>query len=142
MAIIEDLGLTVCVQIDGTPTPEYDDPGPCVEDMGDPASTRVCNKYIEVKDNAEYAFQFSATGKQEWLSQSRKHGFAFRFSVDGEALSSQLFMAGDYGMVRLDEGVCSFYNGKSWLRRYKFTVVNRGWLLRFNYDSAGANMVE
>jgi hypothetical protein len=126
MAVIEDLGLTVRVQIDGMPTPEYDDPDPCADNMGDPAYTRVCNKYIEAKDNAEYTFQFSATGKQEWLSRSPAHAFAFEFYVDGRRMSGSLFRAAHRGTVRLEEGVISLHNGTLLLHRYRFAAVNPG----------------
>lgn len=129
MAIIEDLGLTISIHIDGTPVPEYDDPEPCVDDIGDPAYTHVCNKYIEVKDNAEYAFHFSAIGEQKWLSQTSSHGFTFTFYVDGKAMASHVLKAVHQGVRLINQGVISFENGQTVLRRYRFAAVNMGKVL-------------
>ncbi|KAL2276409.1 hypothetical protein FJTKL_00923 [Diaporthe vaccinii] len=54
MAIIEELGLEVKVQVGGSAATEYTDPEPDVDDACT-ETTRACHRYVESVDNAEFA---------------------------------------------------------------------------------------
>jgi len=54
MAIIEDLGLSVTIEVNGTPLEEYNDAKPSEDSTVDQTVTKVCSKYVEAKDGAEY----------------------------------------------------------------------------------------
>ncbi|KAB5582772.1 hypothetical protein GE09DRAFT_1246627 [Coniochaeta sp. 2T2.1] len=86
MAVIQDPGLSVTVQVDCTPLEEYDDPQPDQQNPADKGAVGVCHKYVEAKDGAQYEIRLEATPDQEWISKALDEDRVLRFLVyvDGD----------------------------------------------------------
>lgn len=85
MAIVEDLGLEVKIQVDGSATAEYTDEEPDEDTLSQ--TYKTCHHYVESIDNAEFAIhvgliQGTSTG-QEWIGRSREHRLSFSVAFDG-----------------------------------------------------------
>lgn len=126
MAVIEHLGLAVSIEINGVATPEYDDPEPS-DNIGDPAFTAVCNKYIESQDDAEYAIHCRVTDEQKWLRESENRAINFTPVIDGKWIPGSLI---EPGYRDLDEthikGNRSGSTTTPMLQRFRFTAVKTG----------------
>lgn len=86
MAIIEELGLEVKVNVNGSASAEYPDEEPNVDDTRGQI-TKACHHYVESVDNAEFGIHVGLipgtnTG-QEWTSRSQNHGLSFSVAFDG-----------------------------------------------------------
>jgi hypothetical protein len=123
MAIIEELGVEVRVQVGGAAVTEYTDPEPDVNDAC-AQTTKVCHRYIESFDNAEFAIHVGMipgvnTG-QEWIGGSRNHGLSFLLEIDGDAVSS-LMVHQDH----ISEVLKGIYDGENQrLRKFHFASVS------------------
>jgi hypothetical protein len=121
MAVIEHLGLAVSIEINGVATPEYDDPEPC-DNIGDPAYTAVCHKYIESRDDAEYVIRCRVTDKQKWLRESKDRCLHFWALIDGKfARGAGMRNGHDYEVV-----IKGIESSATTLHGFRFTAVNTG----------------
>jgi hypothetical protein len=87
MAIIEELGLNVKVQVNGSAAAEYPDEEPDVEDANCSETTKACHRYVESVDNTEFAIHVGlipgSNTAQEWIGRSPYHRLAFSAAFDG-----------------------------------------------------------
>lgn len=87
MAIIEELGLEVKVNVNGSAAAEYPDEEPDIDDDARRQTTHACHHYVESVDNAEFAIHVGLTPGtntgQKWISRSRSHGLSFLVAFDG-----------------------------------------------------------
>ena len=137
MAIIEDLGLSVVINIDGADAVEYDDPEP-EPDRKYPDST-VVSKYIESKDDKEYQINCRVLPQHLWLSEADERLLSFHAHIDGACQARKSVR--NYPNTRNHEngtviqGSIIRPTGASSevLRRFKFSAVTTGTGLR-SYD--------
>ncbi|RKU46947.1 hypothetical protein DL546_005577 [Coniochaeta pulveracea] len=83
MAIFPDLGISVTVHINDTPTVEYDDPEPQLETKINRALTRVCGKYIKSELNSRYTIVCEVWPRHTWIGSKAGNELAFHAFVDG-----------------------------------------------------------
>lgn len=81
MAVIDSLGISVHVQIDGTAAVEYVDPDPS-PDVKYP-TVPVVSRYIESKDGTEYAIACMTLLQHSWLSRRIDYRLSFAVHIDG-----------------------------------------------------------
>ncbi|KAH8743369.1 hypothetical protein F5883DRAFT_477156 [Diaporthe sp. PMI_573] len=91
MAIIEELGVEVKVQIGASAATEYIDPEPYVDNDAHSQTTNICHRYVESVDNAEFAIHVGlipgTNVGQQWIGSSRKHALSFSVTIDGTGAS-------------------------------------------------------
>lgn len=132
MAVIEDLGLAVTIQVNGAPLDEYVDPTPCEDTPVDENAPPVCSNYVEVKDGAEYAIHLKALKKNQWISRSapKDHILSMKVYMDGKLQMStkSLFRENKdrFGGVCMD-GVAEYRDShRRNIRKFKFHTLNIG----------------
>jgi len=82
MTVIEDLGLSVSVHVNGEALVEYDDLD-VTPDTKYPNS-RIVSRYIESKDNTEYHIACQVLPQHTWLSGEGKRRVSFHAYTDGK----------------------------------------------------------
>ncbi|KAG6360097.1 hypothetical protein INS49_011153 [Diaporthe citri] len=87
MAVIEELGLEVKVNVNGSAAAECPDEEPDVNNNARRQTANVCHRYVESVDNAGFAINVGLipgtnTG-QEWVGRSQNHGLSFTVAFDG-----------------------------------------------------------
>jgi len=97
MAIIESLGLAVSVVIDGTPVAEYDDPEVGQRQELEFGSAKAVTKYIESRDDTEYAIRVEALPTHRWLPSNRDHLLTMYIYIDGKYQRSKAIEATSWG---------------------------------------------
>ncbi|KAB5585799.1 hypothetical protein GE09DRAFT_1210387 [Coniochaeta sp. 2T2.1] len=128
MPIIEDVGLTAAIHINGAPAAEYRDPvkNP---DRKYPAAEFI-SKYIEAKDGVEYSIVCTATPQNLWLAQGdpaaakdSARAVVFSIQIDGVDQAST-YVVNTHQTARI-EGVQGQAPGDSQqtLRKFKFNAV-------------------
>lgn len=130
MAIIEDLGLVVTIQVNGTPLDEYDDPNPSEDDTVDRTLTAVSQKYVEARDDAEYRIHCKALPGNRWLSEAAPeyHLLLFEVEIDGKlqaerglSWNRQVMHGGLYV-----EGKIEYRDTQVSVRRFRFRTIQTG----------------
>ncbi|KAB5582774.1 hypothetical protein GE09DRAFT_1076383 [Coniochaeta sp. 2T2.1] len=126
MAVIEHLGLSVTVHVDGSDTAEYDDPEP-VPDKEFPHST-VVSKYIESKDDEEYQIHCRVLPQHSWLSKSTAEPrvLTFHTFTDGHWRNGRVhYREKGNGFVLSIQGAVATPAGESYsiLSKFKFSPV-------------------
>ncbi|KAJ9165032.1 hypothetical protein NKR19_g821 [Coniochaeta hoffmannii] len=127
MAIIEDLGLSVTIEVNGTPLEEYNDAKPSEDSTVDQTVTKVCSKYVEAKDGAEYVVHCKAMPNNTWISSSapKDHIFVFDVYVDGKLQRSKVLIwkrQTDHGGVSAD-GAAEYHGPRKLIRRFSFSTI-------------------
>ncbi|KAB5585798.1 hypothetical protein GE09DRAFT_1180965 [Coniochaeta sp. 2T2.1] len=89
MAVIEDLGLSVTVHIDGADTVEYEDPEPS-QDKKFPEA-RVVSHYIQSEDDKEYQIHCQVLRQHSWLSEADGRVLSVHAYTDGHWRSGQIY---------------------------------------------------
>lgn len=127
MAIIEELGLQVNVNVNGIAAAEYPDEKP--DDKYEPGSktTKVCHHYVESVDNAEFAIHFELiaginTG-QLWISRSQNNALCFSVALDGGRDVTATWVTERSG-PREVKGI--YGPGNTTFRKFCFAAVSTG----------------
>lgn len=125
MAVIEELGIEVKVNVNGSAATEYPDEEPDVDARRQTANTR--HHYVESVDNTEFAIHVGLipgtnTG-QEWISRSQNHGLSFQVALDGgpDVAAASVFK---HQNTELLEGVPNCEDRT--LRKFLFSPVTTG----------------
>jgi gamma-glutamyl:cysteine ligase YbdK (ATP-grasp superfamily) len=71
MAIIEELGLEVKVQVDGSAGAEYTEEEPEIIEDACSKTTKACHRYVESVDNAEFAISPKNRAREARKAQAR-----------------------------------------------------------------------
>lgn len=125
MAIIEDLGLEVNVQVDGSATAEYPDEEP--DDHGFNQTTKTSHHYVESIDNAEFAIHVGLIPGlhigQEWVDRSRDHRLSFLVAFDGGPNITSKLVQHDHPSLLLD-GIAN--HADQTLSKFRFAPVSTG----------------
>ncbi|POS76811.1 hypothetical protein DHEL01_v204782 [Diaporthe helianthi] len=125
MAIIEELGLEVKVQVDGSTAAEYEDREPNKDDRVRSQTTKVCHRYVEAVDNAEFSIDVGVipgynTGR-EWIGMSQDHGLSFSVALDGRNFAA----ASIHHERQISKLVKGIYDHESQtLRKFRFAPVS------------------
>lgn len=69
MAVIKNLGLSVTIEVNGTPLHEYDDSSPGNISDIEEKCRHVCHKYVEAKDGDVYGIHVKALPRNRWLTE-------------------------------------------------------------------------
>ena len=126
MAVIENLGLEVAIQVGDTALQEFRDPEPREDDAVDQKVTPVCSRYIEAKDGAEYKLKLTVL-QNCWLSADRSEEARLFFAVfiDG------VFQTGSW--IGWDQVV---QDGNTYIdRTCQFLSGNRVMICKFIFDT-------
>lgn len=128
MAVIDSLGISVHVHIDGVPAVEYTDPDPS-PDAKYPG-TPVVSRYIESKVNKEYSLACETIPQHTWLSTNRDKVLSFVARIDGTRRASKIHRPDQHDKRRrfFIDGVILRPQGASYetVSKFKFDAVMLG----------------
>jgi hypothetical protein len=131
MAVLNNLGLSVTIKVNGMPLDEYEDPRPFEDKTVYTKAPSVCSKYVEVKDGDEYSINMEALPKNRWISKSAPsdHLLDMDVYIDGKHQQRKVLSwqtQDTQGGVSMD-GVSQYQSShhKS-IRRFKFSTLNTG----------------
>jgi hypothetical protein len=86
MAVIDGLeGLQVSVIVQGQPTAEYEDVD-ATDYPSDSPAMKTCHKYVESKDDAEFAVRVELTPESGITEPN--HGVAIAIDIDGQQVTT------------------------------------------------------
>ncbi|OIW27445.1 hypothetical protein CONLIGDRAFT_633807 [Coniochaeta ligniaria NRRL 30616] len=125
MAVIDSLGISAYVRVDGAAAVEYADPDPS-PDVKYP-DTPVVSKYIESKDDKEYAVVCMTLPQHSWLSTHKDHLLSFQVCADGKHRAARFKRPCDHDTrySLIVDGVTSRPRGASHeiLSKFKFDAM-------------------
>lgn len=87
MAVLDDLGLEVTIEVAGEPAQEYPDPDHDASNNSDESPTHTC--YIESRAGAEYSILGRVRPRKkkspaaQWIAKDQKNALCFGVSFDG-----------------------------------------------------------
>ncbi len=128
MAVIDSLGISVHVQVNGAAAVEYADPDPSPD--AEYPDTPVVSKYIESKDDIEYAVACMTLPPHDWLSTHKDYLLSFQVCADGKHRSAKIYKPYDHDTryTLIVDGVKVRPRGASHetLSKFKFDAVKIG----------------
>lgn len=128
MAVIDSLGISVHVHIDGAPAVEYTDPDPSPDAIY--PATPVVSRYVESKVNKEYSLACETLPQHTWLSTHRDKVLSFVAHIDGTIRASKIHGPDHHDRRRpfFINGVKLRHQGASYetVSKFKFDAVKLG----------------
>jgi hypothetical protein len=128
MAVIDSLGISVSVKVNGEAAVEYADPDPS-PDVKYP-TVPIISKYIESKDDNEYAIACRTLPEHGWLSTHKDHLLSIQVCADGTHRACSIYKPNfqDTRCSLIIDGVRVRPHGASHeiLSKFKFESVKTG----------------
>lgn len=127
MAVLDELGLEVTIEVAGEPAQEYPDPDHDIDDNESPTNTHGC--YIESRAGAEYCIvgRLQPGKKQspaaQWIVKDKKNGICFDVSFDGGGCAAGAIYDRNDSVVSVD-GVVDYAEQKQ--QMFCFSAVSTG----------------
>jgi hypothetical protein len=87
MAVIDELGLKVAININGAPAAEYPDPEHSTDTEGE-AAVPTARRYVQCVDNAAFSIFCQIDENHEWMRQDKNNRLVFCVVIDGMLANS------------------------------------------------------
>lgn len=122
MAIDEDTGIQVSVQVNGADLPEYEPP----ESAGHDNARPVITKYIESLDDAVFTIRVIADIPYDWgRGELNESTLSFRVALDGQKVASRC-LTHMYPASMVD-GAETLEPDGGWVeKQFQFTSISTG----------------